>query len=502
MRSKKSSLFIKYFLILFCVFTVDRSFCQTIINSNIFENTNWTLSGSPYIITSNTIVFEGAGLVIDPGVVIKFTDGTGMEFRGTLYAVGNKTDSITFTSNSDSPTIGIWKGLIFSGTTDPLGVGDQATMDYCKGMYADKFVNLDLAYHGPYIFRHCFFYKNGQVNYDGGLPRTYFTDCTFYENNTGLTHNQFTNYDNPQCGGFASHCIFLNNINGVDAFENIDSSYFSGNTGVALSPYGTTTNCIVENNNTGVKCLFNSANRKFTNNYVHDNVIGVWLESFFNGAIQFSQNRICNNQQYNIKYTFFNNADLSNNCWCSNDPAIIRSGIYDGYTPGATSGLITFLPVSDKCKKPELFIEAMCNESSTNLSSVIPGNTFQWQVNSGAGFINISESAFYSGVHSSTLQLNNISSEFSGYSYRCVVDGSINTPPVSLQFVNVWTGAIDSAWENTANWSCGILPDANTDVTISSGTVILNSNASVRSLTVNSNASFTVGPGYDLTITN
>jgi hypothetical protein len=65
---------------------------------------------------------------------------------------------------------------------------------------------------------------------------------------------------------------------------------------------------------------------------------------------------------------------------------------------------------------------------------------------------------------------------------------------------NNWTGSVSSAWENPSNWSCGTLPDANTDVVINTGTVVLSSNTTVRSWTVNPNASLTVSPGYNLTV--
>ncbi|MEI9935132.1 MAG: hypothetical protein WDM71_09865 [Ferruginibacter sp.] len=48
--------------------------------------------------------------------------------------------------------------------------------------------------------------------------------------------------------------------------------------------------------------------------------------------------------------------------------------------------------------------------------------------------------------------------------------------------------SVNSAWENPTNWSCGELPDANTNVIIDSGTVVLNSNTSVRSITINNNS--------------
>lgn len=69
------------------------------------------------------------------------------------------------------------------------------------------------------------------------------------------------------------------------------------------------------------------------------------------------------------------------------------------------------------------------------------------------------------------------------------------TPPSKT-----WIGMVSTAWENPANWSCGTLPDANTDVIINSGTVVLNSNTSIRSFTVNPNVSFTITPGHNLIV--
>ena len=72
----------------------------------------------------------------------------------------------------------------------------------------------------------------------------------------------------------------------------------------------------------------------------------------------------------------------------------------------------------------------------------------------------------------------------------------------TLQFANVWTGLVDSSWENPANWSCGFIPDADTDVYIPSGIVTVNSNVVVGSLIVAPGVIFTVGGGYTITITH
>jgi hypothetical protein len=115
---------------------------------------------------------------------------------------------------------------------------------------------------------------------------------------------------------------------------------------------------------------------------------------------------------------------------------------------------------------------------------------------------NISDNSYYSGTHSVILNLNNIPSGWYGYRYRCVTDG-VNGDIYSLQFYNSWTGAAaNTQWEDPANWSCGAVPDSNTDVVINFGTVTLNSNVTVRSLLVKAGAIFSIIGPYTLTITH
>ncbi|HSQ44590.1 MAG TPA: hypothetical protein VLM16_06310, partial [Ginsengibacter sp.] len=141
----------------------------------------------------------------------------------------------------------------------------------------------------------------------------------------------------------------------------------------------------------------------------------------------------------------------------------------------------------------------ICPGGSTTLSINLSGITYQWQVDTGSGFTDIVDDSNYTGSNTVDLHLNNISSAWYGYQYRCVVDTSISNP-VILKFTNTWTGAIDTSWENPANWSCGELPDANTDVIINAGTVIVNSNPNIRSLTLGTGVNFTVNPNFIFTI--
>ena len=143
----------------------------------------------------------------------------------------------------------------------------------------------------------------------------------------------------------------------------------------------------------------------------------------------------------------------------------------------------------------------LCPNGSGTLTSKLNGPGYQWQVNTGNGFINIGNNSNYGGTVTSTLTLTNMPSSFYGYQYRCVVDG-VNDEVTALQFVNTWTGANNNLWGNSANWSCGSVPDGNTDVIIKSGTVVVGSNANCRSLTITPSVNFSVSPGVIFTITH
>lgn len=315
-------------------------FAQTYVSGGIFSNTTWSVANSPFIVTENIVVFQDVTLAIEPGVVIKFNNGKGMELRGKLIAIGTAANPIKFTSNSPTPAQSLWNGIKVIGNTDPLGVGNQVTMEYCHGESAHYFIDMDIAYHGPYTFKDCLFSNNYQTNYGGGLPSTIFENCRFESNQTALAYCQFESK--------VIRCSFINNVDGALGIKEVVSSYFSGNTGVALSPYGSTTDCTITNNNIGVSCLFNAVNNTFTNNVVSNNNMGVIMGTFFPN-VNFTQNKICNNTTYNLQLGTSNNANLSNNCWCSTDSAYIRSTIHDGYSD-LNLGLVNFMPFTTDCQ--------------------------------------------------------------------------------------------------------------------------------------------------------
>jgi|GEM_PF-3046642 len=142
---------------------------------------------------------------------------------------------------------------------------------------------------------------------------------------------------------------------------------------------------------------------------------------------------------------------------------------------------------------------------SFNADNNNAGNTYQWQLNTGAGYTNLSNNSIYSGATSYTLSIQAIPSSYANYKYRCIIQNNTNVLTGSahmIRIVNKWTGAINNLWENPANWSCNQVPDPNTDVLINSGTVQLNSNTTIRTLTISPGATLTVTGGFNLTVTH
>ncbi len=68
--------------------------------------------------------------------------------------------------------------------------------------------------------------------------------------------------------------------------------------------------------------------------------------------------------------------------------------------------------------------------ASFSVSATGPGLIYQWQVNQGAGFINLSNGGGYSGVTTTTLNITNVGFVLNGYQYRCEVSGTC--PPSAI----------------------------------------------------------------------
>jgi hypothetical protein len=80
---------------------------------------------------------------------------------------------------------------------------------------------------------------------------------------------------------------------------------------------------------------------------------------------------------------------------------------------GDTCGVIVSQPVA-----ASVAIGAI---ATYTVNSSIVGATYQWQENSGTGFVNLSNAGVFSGVTTPTLTITGVSSSMTGYLYRCMV---------------------------------------------------------------------------------
>jgi len=76
--------------------------------------------------------------------------------------------------------------------------------------------------------------------------------------------------------------------------------------------------------------------------------------------------------------------------------------------------------------------QTICTGSTINfaVSASGTGISYQWQINTGAGFVNISNGGIYSGANTATLTLSGVTVPLTGNQYRCVVAGTC-TPAVT-----------------------------------------------------------------------
>lgn len=145
--------------------------------------------------------------------------------------------------------------------------------------------------------------------------------------------------------------------------------------------------------------------------------------------------------------------------------------------------------------------QSLCPGGSTTISSSISAPGYQWQQDTGAGFVNISDNGFYSGTQSQLLQLSNVPSSWYEYRYKCSTSYG-SSKVIGIRFINKWTGQVNGTWENPSNWSCGQVPDADSDVVIDGGTVVIASDVTIRSLTLDPSVQLTVQPGNALIVTH
>ena len=136
--------------------TVPAVEAATEICGEISNDTVWNTAASPYLVTCNTTVKEGAKLVIEPGVQVRLLKAThrtkiGLHIYGELYAEGTGDQPILFTSDEPKPHPADWGGISF--------------YEPSTGSRFDK----DGVYTGGSALRYCVIEYGGAVPWQGAV---------------------------------------------------------------------------------------------------------------------------------------------------------------------------------------------------------------------------------------------------------------------------------------------------------------------------------------------
>jgi len=129
------------------------------------------------------------------------------------------------------------------------------------------------------------------------------------------------------------------------------------------------------------------------------------------------------------------------------------------------------------------------------------GSSYQWQSSSASSYENLQDGEGIQGAQTSSLQLSNITLAQHNLKLRCLVDG-VPAQGYVIKVVNRWVGLIggNADWHNPVNWSCGTIPDEETHVLIDGAQVLINTDATCKSLELRNNAKVNVNANTKLII--
>jgi hypothetical protein len=99
-------------------------------------------------------------------------------------------------------------------------------------------------------------------------------------------------------------------------------------------------------------------------------------------------------------------------------------------TPGtATSAAAVLSVVVPASITAQPLSQVVCDGAAVSFSTAASGPDliYQWQVNTGSGFVNIASAGIYSGATSATLGISSATPAMSGYQYRCLVSNAVCT---------------------------------------------------------------------------
>lgn len=164
------------FATLYAFWGSSRTYASASINvcGPIISDTIWIKSQTPYQVTCNILVEEGVTLTIQPGVTVRFSEGTKLQVDGELQAVGHLNQEVIFTSGTSFPKPGDWSGIIFTDSSVDAGYGSDGKLEsgsalrhciveYSGGDNATGYRGVLIAENAAPLIEHCQFRNNGNL---------------------------------------------------------------------------------------------------------------------------------------------------------------------------------------------------------------------------------------------------------------------------------------------------------------------------------------------------
>jgi hypothetical protein len=354
---------------------------QTTVSGGIYQNTTWTLAGSPYIVNGSIVVFPGNTLNVEPGVTVLIDNSTNsniyIETRGTMNLLGTDQLPIKVGCQYDTTLIG-WQGFRCISSqggalnADRFRIANAAIpFEYEAPPSLFQYTNCRFSYCGQAItvgnetiLNNCHFIGNTNAVYGW----TYFTinNCNFQGNNTAI--NAYSTSFNLTNSNFSDNNTALLFSAGVfDTMIVQNCSFQNNELAIGFPSNGVIENCVFTDNTVGVQgsyvCeirnnIFNynelglnvSILTKVTQNQINQNFGGVRISDIGNVSNSpiITNNEICSNINFNVDNNTNVNYSLLTNCFCGLDSAQIEEYLIDGYDD-ISKGLINYQVYDSSC---------------------------------------------------------------------------------------------------------------------------------------------------------
>ena len=233
----------------------------TYVEGPITEDTVWTLTDSPFVVSKEIIVNPYVTLTIEPGVEVRFGGDFSLIVQGSLSACGTENRTITFTSNKDDPGAGDWNTIKFNGT-------DLSTLKHCVVQYAEYAVTLESS---SVTIENCEIANN----FESGIYVTGDNQVTMRNNEISSNKNGIL-----LTGDFAK---------GVTVKENIIMSNTESGIKLAADDY---INVVIQNNILSANHhgfhISGEANTYITRNSISYNTVGIYYSGANNHVVYYN----------------------------------------------------------------------------------------------------------------------------------------------------------------------------------------------------------------------